>query len=200
MSPILELSPVDLSMRPLALFAALVAVPVAGACSVIVGAPHSVSLWHWFTDHRAPTPPDVVAEAVDLRRGIGPRDLGNGTFATSSCDDLGSFALLLRPSSDGRTAASEIGYEVEVVGGRAPAGLVDGPIRTLAALPASGRARLPFAWVDGATDAQEALDVSLVVRAVDRAGNRSAPSDTVRVAHPGFAPGTARRGADGRRL
>ena len=44
-------------------------------------------------------------------------------------------------------------------------------------------------WTDPATGGQEAIDFTLALTAVDRAGNESAPSSPIRVRHPGGKPG-----------
>lgn len=186
-------------MRSLVFAFATLSLPAAVACSVIVGAAYSPSWWHRITDFSAPTTP-VVTGPPAVQRGIGPSVSPDGRVASTSCDDLGFASLTVRPSTDRRTDRGRIGYAFEVVGGEAPRGLLPEKPVTLPGRLDAPEADLPLVWVDGATNEQEAFEVRVVIRAIDRAGNRSAPSDTVRIAHPGYAPGEARRDASGRPL
>lgn len=134
-------------------------------------------------DTTPPTAPGPIS-VERLRRGVGP-DLSG---AASSCDDLGRIVLSFTHASDDRTTAVDMGYEVTLVDGTLPNGLElpDGPVGSLVG---GEGARIAFTWIDGASDPQEAFDFMLGVVAVDRAGNRAAPSDmrVVHVVHNGHS-------------
>lgn len=166
------------------------------ACIVAYGAYHP-SLWHRLTDFRAPSAPEVLAGPIDLRRGTFRSPDENGVVYTTSCDDIGLFRVVVSPSRDNRTSPYRMGYEIEVVAGSMPEhgrwdAVFGAPLprsngvstRTLMETQPESLV-LPFSWVDGSEERQEPIDVAFVLRAVDRAGRRSAPSDTIRVSDPG---------------
>jgi hypothetical protein len=101
--------------RPYLVLAAFLTAEGAAACVVVAGA-FRPSLWHRLTDWHAPGPPRILTEQVEVRRGKGPRRDGDVTYSTS-CDDIGYFALELAPPHDNRTPEEEMGYAFEVVSG-----------------------------------------------------------------------------------
>ena len=174
-------------MRSVLLALCAVGAAPALACTILYGT-YRPSLWHRLTDFRPPTAPRVLAGPVGLRRGTAGVVGENGVVYQTSCDDLGFFQVWVAPSQDNRTRSAELGYAIEVVRGTMPE---RGDWDRIIAAPLDPRKAmldtltLPFSWIDGADAQQEPLDVSFVLRAVDRAGRRSAPSDTLTVVDPG---------------
>ena len=174
-------------MRSVLLALCVVGAAPALACTILYGA-YRPSLWHRLTDFRPPTAPEVLAGPVDLRRGTAGVVGENGVVYQTSCDDIGLFQVGVAPSRDNRTRPGELGYAIEVVRGTMPERghwdrIVAAPLDPRAALPDT--LMLPFSWIDGADARQEPIDVAFVLRAVDRAGRKSAPSDTITVVDPG---------------
>lgn len=123
-------------------------------------------------------PGRTVVKELGITRGRGPRSAGDGAWSSTSCDDIGTIAMILKPPTDDRTAADKLGYEVRIVAGQAPNGIV----RLEPRLARDGR--LFLRWVDGAHDNQEPIDFSIVIVAVDAAGRRGAPSAAIRIHDP----------------
>ena len=183
--------------RLLLFAAAVLAAPGALACAIVVVG-FETSFWHRLIDHRPPEPAVVVEGPLDLKRGIGPRSVEGrpGHHYSTSCDDIGYFAVEIEPGRDERTDREQLGYAFEVIEGEAPAGLFGrGPVGLPSAglTPAQGeRHLLSFWWADGATNEQEALDFTFVIRTVDRGGNKSAPSAPITIEHAGYEAGDHR--------
>jgi hypothetical protein len=135
-------------------------------------------------------PAAIEGVRVAISRGRGPERHGCQSRATS-CDDIGRWRLYFRPPVDDQSGPDDLGYVVELVSGRVPGQpeLEPGDLITDAVGPSYGstpeEATLAFDWIDGATDKQESLSFTVVVRAVDRAGNLGDASDPVRVRHAG---------------
>jgi hypothetical protein len=111
-------------------------------------------------DTTAPTL--LRAEEASLRRG---QDAGCGG-STSDCADIASLTLDLAGTDD-RTAAGDLGYRVTVVEGALPQGALPPDfVVDVSLLPYTIR------WVERDGPPFHAV---LEVRAVDRAGNESAP-------------------------
>ena len=137
------------------------------ACSIVVDI-HKTSLLLRVIDWKAPAP--AATPSVFIRRGVGPRVGEDGVASSTSCDDIGYVRLTF---SEPRAPESEVvGYAFEVLAGQAPDGFIpEQPLRTIDR--GDGRRGLTLTWIDGATEAQEALAFVLGIRTVDRAGNRS---------------------------
>lgn len=168
----------------LGLLAALVwSVPhVADACSAVGLEPHTPD--SSLTDDQ---PPAVVGEVdVSISRGKAP-DCRLGTCSSSSCDGVGFVTLVFDPPTDDQSSDLDMGYEIEVIEGEAPQGLF--PDGAVMALRNSSAFDLTFEWADGATDDQEALDFTIVLRAVDAAGNVGPDSEPIVIADPGGKAG-----------
>jgi hypothetical protein len=121
------------------------------------------------------TPPSAPTATVgSIRRGKGPETNGCNQSA-SSCDDLGSIDIAVTAADDEATP-DRLGFQLELADGALPSGLTlpSGPVLATAG-------HLYLAWVDGATDEQEAIAFTVTIRAVDLAGNISPPT-TVKVA------------------
>lgn len=150
----------------LALTAALAAQPRRATACSFSQPPATIDPALRATDQTGPT--TFEPGPVTIKRGVAPqRTSGCGEMSTS-CDDLGSIQIGVRAFDD-HTAPERIGYRVRVVKGSAPSDLV--PQQAIE--PVSGK--LFLAWVDGATEDQEALDFTLEIVAVDGAGNEGAP-------------------------
>jgi hypothetical protein len=138
------------------------------------------------------TPPLAPASiGVSIERGVGPRNAGGCNSMMTSCDSTGSIHLYPEPP-EGETR-EDTGYLIAVSNGRPPDGLTI-PAEALIASESSG---IWLYWEDGAHDDQEAIDFTLTVRAVDRAGNVSEEATRVRVRHGGDAGCHAGRKARG---
>lgn len=128
------------------------------------------------------TAPDAPAlGAADVTRGRGPR--GFLVQSSTSCDDLG-WIELTATSTDDMTPAEALAFDVELVEGELPDGLVlpDGPMTYFT--PET----LSWVWVDGDTNDQEPLSFVVAVRAVDQAGNTSDAAE-VTIEDPGSSGG-----------
>lgn len=137
-------------------------------------------------------PPSAIGSPTfTVRRGAAASD-GCGTQG-DSCDDIGTITVHFPPATDDRTDAASMGYRVEVVRGAMPPDPTwpDSPVRTT-----DGRT-IYFHWIDGDTDDQELIDVTLAISAVDRAGNEGPPTE-LRIRDAGSSEGcsVATRGAD----
>lgn len=135
-------------------------------------------------------PPARPSLKVDrIKRGRGPIWLRNSSFVATSCDDIGLIRVLAR-SLPGEPV-SALGIEFRVVDGLLPAGFTVPPQPLLLSPADSASAVDGFPrqqalhWLDGAKDDQEPFAFRMVAVAVDAAGNRSVPSDTLQVAHAG---------------
>lgn len=161
-------------IRGLLALAAALCAPPALACSVLGPQPHPILD---ASDDTAP-PATPQLQSITITRGHGP---GPGGCSTS-CDDIGFLTLELLAEDDTSTAATT-GFQLTLVDGALPFDLPVDPVR-----PQDG-ANLELTWIDGATAAQEALDATLEVHAVDEAGNVSTSGLTVEISDPGTTGG-----------
>lgn len=158
-------------MRLLPALLAIVALPLAPpliACSIVVQ-PHIVD-----TSIPDRQPPVIVSATVgEIIRGRGPvREDGN--FIVTSCDDIGSIRLRVEAEDLG-AGADQLGWEIRVDGEGAPKFFnTQSPI-------IAADDTLTLFWSDGATNDQEALDFTIRLRVIDRAGNTSEWSECIRV-------------------
>ena len=102
----------------------------------------------------------------------------------TSCDYAGGISFRIESVQDDYSKPIEMGYLMEVVEGELPIGLQQ-PSKPITTLRNDLRHGIWWQWNDGATDEQEAFDFVVVVYAVDLAGNASAPSEPIRIKHPG---------------
>jgi hypothetical protein len=147
--------------------AVLLGMPARGHACSIAQTPHVVVPAMQATDHQPPTLAPIVH--VQITRGQGSGDNGCSSIG-SSCDDLGRVTFLVAATDD-MTPAAQIGYGFSLTGGALPQGFV----LPATALRAQADGSLTLVWEDGATDAQEALDFTLRLVAIDLAGNESEP-------------------------
>jgi hypothetical protein len=138
-------------------------------------------------DTRAPA--QVVARVAKVTRGQGPR-LRDPGVGPSSCDDLGFIEIELVRFEDDRTPPERLGYRIGPPIGTPPATLR--PATDAYRLLPGQERRVVLVWIDGATDEQEPFDFTVVLTAVDSAGNESVASEPVRAVHPGRQPGQER--------
>lgn len=135
-------------------------------------------------DRVAPQKP--VLEVSNVTRGRGAEVHGDGTMSVSSCDDIGWIELrFVESPRDDRSSRADLGFIVKVVEGSLPlmpAG--DGDGHGYRGGGATGEV-LALSWIDGATDEQEPIDLTLTVSVVDLGGNRSEPSERIRIQHSG---------------
>jgi len=156
---------------------------IASACDYPAPETHEVDPEEAAVDDEPPAKVDAVG--VEIRRGKGPQ--GGCSQTSTSCDDIGSITIVPTPPSDNRTPSDELGYRVRLVGGVAPSGLT---IPTEAVRLQSGDPpALYLHWIDGATDDQEAIDFSIALTAIDRAGNEGPESAPIRIHHTGSGSG-----------
>jgi hypothetical protein len=157
---------------------ALVASPEARACSPIIYIPHVVRPEEQRTDRRRPRRP---AAALTTIRRAEPEVTFNGDLMTVNTCGGTAYAIvhIVSKDLDETTPSTELGFTWELVGGRhVPKGLsIQPPVEQL---PISDLMVL-WAEPDGSSD----VDFQIVVRAVDRAGNKSKPSRVIRVQHGG---------------
>ncbi|MBK8999002.1 MAG: hypothetical protein IPM35_25040 [Myxococcales bacterium] len=160
------------------------------ACSYGPMAPHTTDPAEAAVDS---TPPSAIAKpSFTVQRGHGPEG-GCGSQSSDSCADIGSISVHFQPASDDRTDAANMGYRVEVVKGVAPA---DSTWPSAAVRAHEGNT-LYFHWADGESDEQEAIDFTLAISALDRAGNQG-PATELRIRHGGSEEGcrATRSGVD----
>jgi hypothetical protein len=161
--------------RGLLALAATLCAPPALACSVVGPQPHAI------LDASDDTTPPATPTLLSLTIGRG-RARG---LTSSSCDDLGFLTLELHTEDDTSTADT-IGLELTLINGTLPFDLPADPVRPQVS------AGVVLNWIDGATAAQEPINATLEVRAVDEAGNVSASPLTVEIIDPGrFGGGCA---------
>ncbi len=130
-------------------------------------------------------PPDQpVVSVKSINRGRGPRRTEGRGAVMTSCDDIGSIGFEIGPVSDDLTKPAELGFLFQVVEGTLPSGL-SVPAKPLVTISEKTEYGYYLHWTDGATDDQEPFEFTLVVVAVDKAGNHSEESDPVTVRHPG---------------
>lgn len=164
---------------------------IASACEFAGPIEHVVDPAEADVDKEPPAKIETVG--VEIRRGEGPE--GGCSRTSTSCDDIGSITLVPTPPSDNRTAPNELGYRIRLVGGTLPEGL---------SLPSeawraegSNFPALSLRWIDGSTDDQEAIDFTITLTAIDRAGNQGPESDPIRIHHTGSRLGCrVARGGD----
>jgi hypothetical protein len=141
----------------------------ARACTLPPPEAHTLNPAEQAVDH---TPPVVAGRLqVNIARGRGPARGCGGSASGTSCDELGRITLTVSASDD-RSPATAMGFRLALLGGRLPVGL----LLPAQAVRARGDGTLLLAWTDGAQDEQEPIDFSLELRAVDAAGNTSAPA------------------------
>jgi hypothetical protein len=148
----------------------------ASACSLAGAKPLTVDPQAQATDGTPPSTP--VAKVDSIKRGKGPTGTSTCGMSASSCDDLGTIAIAVSATDD-QTTSDQLGYRVELASGSLPGDLA---LPTTPILAMGGY--LYFHWLDGATDEQEDVSLSLAITTVDRAGNAS-PSSTVGIHSPG---------------
>jgi hypothetical protein len=134
---------------------------------------------HWLDeveeeyDHTPPGP--VSAITVMIKRGF---PLGPSAVFISSCGIRGWLELHLEAPTDNRTPPEQMGYEIAVIAGSAPQGLI--PSRAVRARDGT----VPLHWLD---DGQEPLEFTLSIVSIDLAGQRG-PANVVEVRDPGSVP------------
>lgn len=133
-------------------------------------------------DSEAPAAPADID--VTIRRGAA-NECRLGRCERNSCAGVGFVTLEFTPPSDDQTAPGDLAYQLEVVDGEPVPDLI--PAFAFRTFGAPGEVNLQ--WSDGATDDQEAIEFSVVLRAVDAAGNLGPPSDPIVIADPGGSAG-----------
>jgi hypothetical protein len=162
-------------LLPFALVVSVMAPSVASACSApyFELAEPNPSL----VDDVLPTAIGGAVE-VSIKRGQGPNCDDDGICEISSCDDIGAITLVFDAPTDDQTEPGQMAFVIEVVEGE-PVGVPEGAFRT-------GEAnRIQLLWGDGSTHEQEPIDFTIVIRAVDEAGNIGPASDLIEISHPG---------------
>jgi hypothetical protein len=124
--------------------------------------------------------PTVIGGAVEvtIKRGEGPDCDADGICEISSCDDVGVITLMFATATDDQTEPEQLAFVIEVVEGE-PVGVPEGTFRT------GETGLIRFFWGDGSTDEQEPIGFTIVIRAVDEAGNIGPASDLIEISHPG---------------
>ena len=168
-------------MRALILPILLAISPAAGlACSLAVTL-HTLAEDEQRIDKKPPAA--VEASVVSVKRGRGPVAAGNGLMSASSCDDLGFITVRIDDlPGDDRTPDISLGYLVIPAGGTWPK-THSFPEKAVRGLEEGSE--ISLAWIDGATDEQEAIEFAFSIVVVDLAGNQSEPSDPIWVRDAG---------------
>jgi len=132
-------------------------------------------------------PATPIIEIIDVHRGIGPRDNGDGSWSSISTDAIGVVTFAIRTSETDKDPVSEIGVKLVDLGGEEA--IENLRVPDYFVRPTKNRLNSEFTtyvfWIDGATDEQEPIAHMLAIHAVDRAGNVSAHADTVKINDPG---------------
>ena len=133
-----------------------------------------------------PLPPVVRLKSVS--RGHGPIVLNDSLTIVSLREGDGGIHLQISREI-GSNEIRELGYRFEIMDGLLPKQFLL-PEKTVClhgtwAEPMKAEYPLTLSWMDGRHDYQEPFDFRMVIVSVDRAGNLSPPSDTLRVQHPG---------------
>jgi hypothetical protein len=133
-----------------------------GACSIIGNPDHTVDAA--YADDE--TPPGAVTASVLVRRFDQGGGGGCGGTAVSSCYDV-AFVEVTVAATDDAAPAEQLGYQVRVASGQAPAGMTPpaGAIRA-----EQGVLVLPFSYM------QSGFSFELEVSAVDLNGNLGPPT------------------------
>jgi len=119
------------------------------------------------------------AQEVEVSRGRGLGCNGINSWEGSSLDDAGMIVISITPPSDDRTPAELIGYRVIHLEGD-----LQGELSPDYDFRIEGEA-IYLHWIDGRTDDQEPIDLTIAIQAIDLAGNLGARSDPVTIRHPG---------------
>ena len=132
-------------------------------------------------------PPEApVISQPRISRGRGPVYYSKGSYSTGPDDRTGKILLIVSNRDGTPVSIDDVGYRFYLVDGELPGERSSLLSRTWKAFKAKqGAALRVFEWDDGATWEQEPFSFRMFVTAVDRAGNESAPSDTVVVADDG---------------
>jgi hypothetical protein len=125
-------------------------------------------------DDEPPSAPGAPRAEASRRLGAQCRD---GVCVANSCGDSATVELRFEPSLDAASAASELGYRVELVSGHVPASMYDWlgvPLRSLGAI-----------WLPTTFEEIQDLDATFQLVALDAAGNESPPSPSIAVQYQG---------------
>lgn len=174
-------------MIPGALVALCVWYGPASACSFAGPPEHQID--PLANDIEAPEAPELID--VTVKRGTGPGSDGSAT----SCDDLGTITVRLMPGADDQTPPDMMGYRIRVISSDFEVGEQLSVPQELIRLDEQGG--LFFIWVDGATDDQDVISVTLGVRSVDLAGNESEVETTIEISDDGSSSTGCQAGATG---
>jgi hypothetical protein len=114
--------------------------------------------------------------------------LYSGTFSNTR----GVLKFVITVTKDDRTTEAELGYLFVHISGELPRGL-ELPTRPICTpRPVRGPVGwdIPLEWDDGSDVPQDPFDFEVAVVAVDKGGNKSPRSNTVRVIHDGLCNAT----------
>lgn len=150
----------------------LVAAADAAACSFASPEPFAVDPAEAAIDAVAPQPPSAVWYALDE----------GDVLEQSSCFDLSTFTIAPTGASDDRTAAEDLGYQIELR--RDVAEFVAAHALGLGADAAFAGPGVVFVEIDPDRTSLEVYDFDIRLRAIDRAGNLSEPTEWVRIVTP----------------
>ena len=147
--------------------------------------PHELSGELVGIDVERPSRPEV--ELIEIWRGRGGRSLDNGMVEISSTDDLGMARFRVVSLEDDTSLSEHIGLRVVIIG--EPTELAEEMVPKYDFRPfcfsSEDYPTFHLAWIDGATDTQEAISETFAVYAIDEAGNVSSEADTLIVVDPG---------------
>lgn len=128
------------------------------------------------TDDTTPPSPFRDVQSFAMRR-VGTR-CADGQCTESSCGHAAAVELTFTPPEDDRSPQGQLGYRLEWLDGNVPASMqaAVGPRWPLG----HGRISLDLGFEEVV-----ALDATIVLIAIDRAGNESAPSEPVHLSFSG---------------
>jgi hypothetical protein len=125
------------------------------------------------------TAPGKVGEITATVERGGTEDGGCSGSGSDSCGGIGIVGVHPTPPEDDRSSAGQLGYLIQVRAGEAPMGIPAVAIRPFS------DGFIALAWDDPGGAA--AIDFTIVVQAVDRAGNVGPESEPVRITDAGAA-------------
>lgn len=160
----------------------------AGACSIAPIGEHTTDAAEAKIDITAPDKVGAITTTVE--RG-GSAEQGCSSTHSDSCAGIGVIGIHPTPPADDRSSAEHLGYVIHVRAGEAPMA-----IPAIAIRPFS-EGFIALAWDDPGGAAP--IDFTIVVQAVDRAGNVGPESEPVRITDAGAVDDVGCRASGGGR-
>ena len=140
-------------------------------------------------DSVPPAAPVLILMSVHRGWTFQKISLSDSTYTGDVASDTGGLSFSVTMTQDDRTPESDIGYLFVHVSGDLPTGmdLPNKPMCTSRPVRGPTGWKINLSWPDGSDVPQDSLDFKLAIIAVDNGGNKSLPSNPVRVYHDGLA-------------